>query len=185
TPYGLNAVITDGASHVQQATAAGTSGPGPAPTFSATGGTVSDNAVVWADQGLLSGNPIFTWQPSNAYSVNALIVDPGNHVQQVTVAGTSNSSAPTFNDGGMVIDGLVWMDIGPTVSWAQSTSYALGTLFVDPTSFLQEVTTAGISGTPAQRVRNESPTGITSDGLQWTDQGHLVWQANHSFALGN
>jgi hypothetical protein len=184
TPYGLDAVITDGASHVQQATAPGTSGAGSAPTFSATGATVSDNAVVWADQGPLSGNAVFTWQPTNAYSLNAQIVDPANHVQQVTVAGTSASSAPTFNDGGMVIDGLVWMDIGPTVSWVQSTSYAFGTLFVDPTSFLQKVTTAGISGTPTQPVWNESPTGTTVDGLQWTDQGHSVWQANHPFALG-
>jgi len=184
TPYGLNAVITDVASHVQQATAAGTSGAGLAPTFSATGGTISDNAVVWADQGLLSGSAVFTWQSANAYSLNAQIVDPANHVQQVTVAGTSDSTPPNFNDGGMAIDGLVWMDIGPTVSWVKNTSYASGTLFVDSGSFLQKVTTTGISGTPAQPSWNESPTGTTIDGLQWTDQGHSVWQANHPFALG-
>jgi len=185
TPYGLSAVITDGASHVQQATAAGTSGAGPAPTFSTTGGTVSDNAVVWADQGPLSGNTVFTWQPTNAYDLNAQIVDPANHIQQVTTAGSSAASQPTFNDGGTVIDGLVWMDIGSTVSWAASASYTPGTLFVNPGSFLQKVTTAGISGTPAQPAWNENPTGSTIDGLQWTDQGHLVWQAGQLFTLGN
>jgi hypothetical protein len=185
THYGLNAVITDGATHVQQATAAGTSGTGPAPTFSTTGGTVSDNAVVWADQGPLSGNVGFTWQAAKAYSLNDQIVDPANHVQKVTTAGTSAASQPTFNDGGTVIDGLVWMDIGPTVSWAAGASYSPGTLFVNPGSFLQKVTTAGISGTPAPPTWNDGANGNTIDGLQWTDYGLSVWQATHQyFTLG-
>ena len=184
TPYALNAVITAN-SHVQQATSAGTSGSGSAPTFSTTGGTVNDNVVIWADQGLLSGNVQFTWQATNPYSLNAQIIDPANHVQKVTVAGTSGGSEPTFNDGGMVIDGLVWMDIGPVVTWAASTPYSPGTLLVDPGSYLEEVTTAGISGTPSQPAWNETTGGTTIDGLQWTDQGYLVWQASHQyFTLG-
>jgi hypothetical protein len=186
TFYAVNAVILDSntPTRVQEATSAGTSGTA-APPFSTSGATVSDNAVVWTDQGLLSGNTTFTWQPTHPYGVNALIVDTANHQQQVTVAGNSGGSQPPFNDGGEVIDGLVWLDIGPTVTWTASTSFASGILVVDPGSFLQEVTTAGVTGTPAHPSWNETPLGNTVDGLQWTDQGHLVWQASHQyFTLG-
>lgn len=182
TPYALNALITDTNNHVEQATSAGASG-GSAPTFSTSGGTVSDNAVVWSDQGLLAGNTTFTWQSGNPYTSNAQIIDPNNHVQKVTTVGTSGGSAPAFNDGGQVIDGLVWTDLGPTGTWAASTSFSAGTLFVDPGSFLQQVTTAGISTTPSQPSWNDTfPGGTTVDGLQWTDQGHSIWVAGHLYS---
>jgi hypothetical protein len=185
--YGLNAVIVDPAGHVQQVTTGGTSGPGPnAPSFNDAGSTTTDNQVTWTDRGLLTGNATFTWQMNNSYSLNAMIVDPAGDVELVTTAGTSGPGpAPTFKDGGTVIDGLVWLDIGPTVTWAAGASYASGTLVVDTGSFLQKVTTAGITGTPAHPVWNEGPGGNTVDGLQWTDYGLSVWQVSHQFTLGN
>ncbi|MHB8216546.1 MAG: hypothetical protein ACYDDS_10750 [Candidatus Sulfotelmatobacter sp.] len=181
--YALNAVITAN-SHVQQATSAGTSG-GSAPVFSTSGGTVNDNTVIWTDQGLLTGNAQFTWQTTNPYTLNSQIIDPANHVQLVTTAGTSGGSQPTFNDGGMVIDGLVWMDIGPIVTWTASTPFPLGTLSVDTNSFLEKVTTAGTSTTPSAPAWNMTVGGNTIDGLQWTDQGVSVWAAGHPyFTLG-
>jgi hypothetical protein len=172
------------ATDIQQATSAGTSGAS-APAFADTAATVTaDNAVVWTDEGTLTWHPNFNYaatSPANTY-----IVDPANHVQQVTTAGMSGSSIPSpFNDGGTVIDGLVWLDIGPTVTWMASPAFASGTLLVDPGSFLQKVTTAGISGTPTQPSWNEAPLGNTVDGLQWTDQGYQVWQPGHKyFTLG-
>ena len=179
TVYALNAVIT-ASGHVQQATSAGTSG-GSAPAFSTIGLTVNDNTVIWTDQGLLSGNAQFTWQATSPYSLNAQIIDPANHVQKVTMAGTSGGSEPTFNDGGVVYDGLVWQDIGPVVAWTPSTQFPLGTLSVDTNSFLEEVTTAGISTTPSHPMWNVNVAGTTVDGLQWTDQGSSVWAAGHQY----
>src|ERR1700692_2033716 len=183
TVYALNAVITAN-SQVQQATSAGTSG-GSAPAFSTSGGTVNDNTVIWTDQGLLSGNAQFTWQATNPYSLNAQIIDPANHVQLVTAAGTSGGSEPTFNDGGMVIDGLIWMDIGPVVTWTASTQFPLGPQWVDTNSFLEKVTVAGTSTPPSAPAWNMTVGGTTIDGLQWTDQGLSVWAASHQyFTLG-
>ena len=182
-PYNAGDAFFDG-TDVQQATTAGTSG-GSSPTFTDVAATVTpDNAVVWTDEGML------TWQNNFNYTATTTattyIVDPANHVQQVTTAGMSGGSIPSpFTDGGTVIDGLVWMDIGPTVTWAASASYPSGTLLDDPGSFLQKVTTGGVSGTPSHPIWNETAGGTTIDGLQWTDQGHLVWQPSHPyFALG-
>jgi len=182
--YNVGNAFYDGVD-IQQATTAGTSG-GAILLFANTPGTVTpDNAVVWTDEGVL------TWQASFSYTATTAsttyIVDSANHVQKVTVAGTSGGSEPTFNDGGVVIDGLVWMDLGGVINWTASTSYSPSpvTLFVDPHSFLQEVTTAGISGTPSQPAWNETPLATTIDGLQWTDQGKSMWAANtHFFTLG-
>lgn len=56
------------------------------------------------------------WKPSHAYAKNAEITDPANHVQQVTKAGKSGSTVPTWNDsGGNTTDGTVtWQDLGKT-----------------------------------------------------------------------
>ena len=86
--YPLNAEIVDVGGHIQKVTTAGTSGSS-LPTFNDTGGTTAEgpNTLVWTDQGSASGN-----------------------------AGVSGSTEPAFNDaGGSTIDGtgtLVWMDQG-------------------------------------------------------------------------
>ncbi|TMC46442.1 MAG: hypothetical protein E6J20_21070, partial [Chloroflexi bacterium] len=200
-PYSVSDAFYDG-TDVQQATTAGTSGSS-APGFANVAATVTpDNAVVWTDEGVL------TWQHNFNYTATTpgttYIDDLANHVQQVTTAGLSGSSIPSpFNDGGTVIDGLVWMDLGPTVTWAASTSFASGTLFDDPGSFLQKVTTTGISGTlisdgatHAQKVMeagtsgSATPTfnhlgGTTIDNaVTWTES-HPSWILNHPYVIPN
>ena len=54
------------------------------------------------------------WQASHAYALNATILDPAGHVQKVTTAGTSDSSAPTWNDAGSTTtdNTVTWTDQG-------------------------------------------------------------------------
>lgn len=54
------------------------------------------------------------WAASTVYALGAQILDPDGHIQQVTTAGTSGATIPTFNDsGGTTIDGtVVWTDQG-------------------------------------------------------------------------
>src|SRR5579864_2805170 len=184
--YGLNAIIVDAGHHVQQVTTAGTTGAGPTPPSFPDDGTSStaDGSVVWTDRGSLAG---FTWQSNNSYSQNAMIVDTTGDVQLATNAGQSGAgpNPPTFVDGANVLDGLVWMDIAPNTPWAASTSFALGTLTVDPGFFLQKVTTAGVSTTPNPPSWNDAANGTTIDGLQWSDQGMSVWTKSTLYPIGS
>ena len=53
------------------------------------------------------------WTASTQYPVNAIVLGSG-HVQQVTVAGKSSTSAPSWStSGGTVVDGsITWKDLG-------------------------------------------------------------------------
>jgi hypothetical protein len=167
-PYNVGDAFSDG-TDVQQATTAGTSG-GSSPPFAESAGTVTvDNAVVWTDEGAL------TWQHDHNYTATTpattFIVDPANHVQQVTMAGTSGPAQPTFNDGGMTSDAtpLVWTDQGRRF-WHPS-GYTANAVIVDFHSHVQFVTTAGTSGPTQPPFTSNFPnSGQTTDGLQWTDQ---------------
>ena len=60
--------------------------------------------------------PAGAWASGHAYSLGNEIMDPAGHIQKVTTAGTSGSSAPAWNDAGSTTaDGtgtLVWTDQG-------------------------------------------------------------------------
>lgn len=69
------------------------------------------------------------WAASTWYSPLFVIFDAANHMQQLTVAGTTGSGTPTWNhSGGTTTDGTcTWQDLG-LGAWAALTSYALGTI---------------------------------------------------------
>lgn len=184
--YALNATIVDPAGHVQKATTGGTSGAS-IPTFSETGGTTNDPSfVVWTDQ----GSP--AWAGTTAYALGAVILDGSGHIQQVTTAGTSGSSTPTFSiTGGTTTDGTVtWTDRG-TPAWSASTYYFAGSLIIDGSSHIQKATGAGLSGgsTPTFSTTGgtvNDPTGS----VVWTDQGAyagptgpITWEGNFYFRV--
>jgi hypothetical protein len=60
-----------------------------------------------------------SWKASTPYKKGAQIMDPANNIQRVTVAGTSGSTPPTWNDakgGATPGDGTVtWRDTGNIV----------------------------------------------------------------------
>lgn len=165
--FTLGTAILDPNGHVQKVATAGTSG-NLYPPFNQYGGTALDNAVVWQDQGL------FAWISKTAYAVGNQVVDPSFHLQQVTVAGTSGTKQPKWNDaGGTTKDASVtWTDMG-SIAWKASNTYTLNQLVADgttvPSFHLQKVVTAGVSG-PSGPVWNDGG-GTTTDGLTWADNG--------------
>jgi len=88
-------------------------------TLTAGSFSVADSGAVitvpLAGFGYVSSAVEFVWQLNTAYSLGVTILDSAGHVQQVTTAGTSGATRPTFNDvGGTTADGstLVWTDEG-------------------------------------------------------------------------
>lgn len=68
---------------------------------------------------------IYNWAPDAPYAKGQTIIDPANHIQIVTVQGTSGASQPAWNDtGGTTTDGpgaspkpgfggaVIWQDLG-------------------------------------------------------------------------
>lgn len=185
--YGLNAIIVDSGGHVQQVTSAGTTGS-TTPIFLDEGSsTTPDNTVMWTDRGPLAGSGTFTWQATTAYAVNAEIVDSADHVELVTIAGTSGPgpSAPAFVDGGNVVDNTVtWADLGQAV-WRANFSYGLNAIIVDGNGDVEQVTTAGTTGSSMPSF-SMSPT--TDGSVVWTNLGSsastaFTWQASTPYNL--
>ena len=191
TQYSAGTSITDGLGYVWNAKTAGTSGTAvnrpPFESKEIQNLTLADNAVVWADQGLLSISNMFSWQPSNAYVVNAEIIDTAQHVELVTVAGISGPgpSAPSFVDGGTVTDNnVIWADLGQAV-WRANFSYGLNAIIVDGNGNVQQVTTAGTTGSSMPSFSN-SPA--TDGSVVWNNRGPLIgsnfsWQAGFQYKL--
>ena len=137
--YALGKQILDSAGHIQQVTTAGTSGV-PRPVFNDSGSTTTDNTVVWQDEGFIPA-----WVAGNTYALGTNILDPAGHIQQVTTAGTSGGTIPTFNDlGSNTTDNtvvwldlnimLVWRDNGQVLTW-QDGGYNSGPVGPITTSF--------------------------------------------------
>lgn len=61
------------------------------------------------------GSGTVTWQPNTIYNIDTIIIDPANHVQKITTAGTSGASQPAWDDkGGTTADNtIIWQDMGP------------------------------------------------------------------------
>ena len=87
------------------------SGPGEY-TLSGPGLAVSGAAYMGLYLKWGAGAP--AWAASNAYALNAEILDAAGHIQKVTTAGTSGAAAPAWNDAGSTTaDGTaVWTDQG-------------------------------------------------------------------------
>jgi hypothetical protein len=64
--------------------------------------------------GYPTSGSIYNWAPNAPYLAGQVIIDPSNHLQVCTVAGTSSGSAPSWNDvGGTTVDNSVrWQDRG-------------------------------------------------------------------------
>lgn len=103
-----------------------------------------------------SGGGLPAWAATHAYTLGQIITD-GTHAQKVIQAGTSGSSAPTWDAtlGGLTPDGtapaeVIWQNIGVpgntiTVTNAGTFFMDLGVLFADGTA-LTKVATGPIAG---------------------------------------
>ena len=70
-----------------------------------------------------------TWTPSTYFPLGYEILDPSNHIQQVTTPGVSGTATPNWNDtGGTTSDGsVVWTDQGTN---AQIVDVSISSLWV-------------------------------------------------------
>jgi hypothetical protein len=174
----IGTTILDPNGHVQKVASAGTSGA-LYPPFNQFDGIALDNAVVWTDKGQKQ------WTSKTSYALNAVIIDPANHLQQVTAAGTSGNKQPTWNDSGSTTKdaSVTWMDRG-SIAWQPTHPYSLprnpppiplwdpSALAAGTNFHLEQVSTAGTSGPSAPTW-----TSTTFDGLTWADQGSPVGQS--------
>jgi hypothetical protein len=147
-------------------------------TWSGFGGTSVATPMMAAIQALVNQKWGNLWQgswlASHSYALNALITDSNANVEQVTTAGTSGSSAPTWNTslGGTTTDNTVtWTNRGKAGTWQASRVYALNTVITDSNGNEEQVTTAGTSGTTAPSW-NTTVGGTTTDNtVTWTNRG--------------
>jgi hypothetical protein len=82
-------------------------------------GTLVHEAFLAAPYPLLYSSA--SWASSHGYSLNTLIYD-GAYVEEVTTAGTSGSSAPTWNlalNGTTTDGGVTWTNLGPRITAIQ------------------------------------------------------------------
>src|SRR4029077_16637905 len=104
------------------------------------------------------------------------------HIQVVSVAGTSGTTAPRWSQiaGHTTTDGtLHWLDQGlqsavTLATWIPSHPYSLHAKILDGNNNVEFVTTAGTSGTTVPTFSTTAGA-ITSDGatLKWTNLGAL------------
>ncbi|MGB9487096.1 MAG: hypothetical protein WCD04_13420 [Terriglobia bacterium] len=110
TSYSLGQMVANNHFNIEVVTTAGTSGTSQ-PTWPAAGtvGTVTSDGtgtLKWTSEGPF----LFTaFATSHPYTANTVIVDSSNNLERVTIAGTSGSSAPSWNAtfGGMTTSGTV------------------------------------------------------------------------------
>jgi hypothetical protein len=113
----------------------------------------------------------------------AVWTNRGNPVENWGLANATNPLTPAVQGG--------------VASWAESTYYSLVSVIIDPNGNLQQVTTAGLSGTNppnwattlgGNTYDGAFPTGMPSTGTVWTmvaSAAQMVWQANTNYPAGS
>lgn len=181
--YGTGGVIVvDGfVQKVTSVTLPGDSGS-TMPTFSqVTGGTTTDNQVIWTCQGPLglgTGEQTYTfcgpdqsssspfngqWLPNSAYASAAELFLLGESVQQ-SGGGTSGASEPIWNDtiGGTTSDGTItWTCLGP---WLDNTQFGLVLIGSNDVNTCQNLADAINANAAVRGVTFSLPTWENSQG---------------------
>ncbi|MFZ0419288.1 MAG: hypothetical protein WAM04_14410 [Candidatus Sulfotelmatobacter sp.] len=102
--------------YINVVTVAGTSAATPPATWSnVVGATTVSGTVTFLNQGATTVTALANWAATHAYALHARIVDSNGNVEVVTVAGTSNGTAPTWKTtaGANTTDGTVtWVNAG-------------------------------------------------------------------------
>jgi hypothetical protein len=123
---------------------------------------------------LSTGNAQF-WQANFAIgSGGYIILDANGFFQKATSIGVTGNTTPLWNTtfGGTTVDNTTfWTNRGAYSGWTASNPYPLGTIIVDSNFNLQEVTTAGTSGTTAPAWASAIGSTTTDSGVTWTMRG--------------
>jgi hypothetical protein len=122
------------------------------------------------------------WKASTRYAVGQQVLSSKRHVETVTVAGTSNSTAPGWSStaGALRTDGtVVWIDqgvlvAGPLSIWVAGHHYSVSNnRIIDSNGNVEVSTTPGFAG-GSQPIWKTTPGLTTSDGtVTWTNAGPI------------
>lgn len=206
TVFALGTLIIDTNGNVQQVTTAGTSGGSqPTWNTTPITGTTVDGGVTWTNRGNQVSNwgiaapvaaPTLTnstagaagtsfWSPNTAYVGHVFIQDTNGNIQLAGFSGgTSGATIPVWNSvlASRTNDNTIgWFNCGPLNNWIPSTAYVIpalgsGPLILDSNGNLQQLTTAGTTGTT-------QPTWATTVGTTTTDNT-AVWTCRSTSGAG-
>ena len=112
-------------------------------------GTTNDNSVVWTNR----GQPV--WQANHAYVSGNPIIDSNGNIEVVgALSGHSGAHQPNWPNSFSTPTSdhqIIWLcELQPT--WEANTVYVLGDTIIDSNGNIQQVTTAGTSGSPGAGV---------------------------------
>ncbi|MGA3132223.1 MAG: hypothetical protein ABSD59_15560 [Terracidiphilus sp.] len=179
TTYSVGQAIIDPNGNIQVVVTGGESGSS-APTWNKIPGqNTTDNQVTWINHGYSN------WQANYVYSAGYVIVDATGTIQKLTTAGTSGTSAPSWNTtpGATTTDGLQWSSLGAP-QWQALTRFTANQVILDPTGTVQQVQDGGTSGATAP-TWNETPGVTTFDAsITWLNNGPWAWQPNTAYVAG-
>jgi hypothetical protein len=144
----------------------------------------------------IRSRPTTNWAASTAYSLGdrrkATAAALGIHFE-VTTAGTSHSSEPTWNTtvGGTTSDGTVtWTTRGSANTWVASTAYVAGDRVIATTSataarqnYVYECTVGGTSHSsePAWVTTTPDTSTTTDNTVTWMLRKCTTWNNAHTF----
>jgi hypothetical protein len=124
------------------------------------------------------------WTASTAYTVGQQVIDTHFQIQTVRVAGTSNTTVPTWSTtlGADTDDKAIrWLNQGPVAAgyatWQPSHAYDVNAEIVDSNNNIELVTTSGTSRTSAQGhpTWSTAVNGNTTDGtVKWRNVGAIA-----------
>jgi hypothetical protein len=123
--------------YINVVTVAGTSAATPPATWSnVVGATTVNGTVTFLNQGATLVTALANWAATHAYALHARIIDSNGNVEVVTVAGTSNGTAPTWKTtaGANTTDGTVtWVNAGVLPSAALAAAGGTSGFIIDNT----------------------------------------------------
>jgi hypothetical protein len=202
TGYTAGQFITDPNGNIQTVKTAGTSGGAQPTNWNTTvGGTTPDNTVTWVNSGYAwkplfvdrsavvragglprnrytlpsEPSPVLVWQSQTAFVAGNFIIDSNNNVQLVQATGTTgNAPPPQWNTsfGQATKDGSVsWINNGPA-SWQPNTAFAASQFIFDSNNNMQQVQTAGTSGS-VEPVWNGANLPTIDNTITWINNGSV------------
>ena len=131
--YTVGQQVMDTHFQIQTCRTAGTSGV-TNPAWSQTvGGSTTDGTAQWRNQGKVAA-VYGSWQAGHAYTVRTEILDPNGNIQEVSTAGTSGASAPSWSTtiDALTNDGPVrWRNIGSIQTASISAAGGTGGIILD------------------------------------------------------
>ena len=110
--------------------------------------------------------------------LNGSLASAGSGPSEYTVLGPG-LALPTASYMGMY---LQWGRGGSP--WAPSHGYSLGNQILDPNGHIQQVTTAGTSGTVIPTFNDSGGTTEDPHYIIWTDEGNAAWAMTTAYTLG-